>query len=252
MISQQQQIDSLQVLIDISDVYCASWVDPNDVPDQYNSTEILSHWLLQPLWWHYRLSQRVVMILLAQDNTGKSSALVMVLPQSCIKLSIRSDQSGDNQPLCLRWGSQSAWQTFYIIFHKSTCPSFNTLWPAQNVRHFTDNIFKCIFLTENIWILISISLKFVPKSLISNIPAFVQKVAWRQSGNKPLSESMILSLLMHICVIRPQWVNSLTPGKCGCNIWLVILKLIARINILSISSEITLRWMLCKTSLMIC
>ena len=41
--------------------------------------------------------------------------------------------------------------------------SFNILRLRQNGRHFPDDIFKCIFLNENVWILIMISLKFVPK-----------------------------------------------------------------------------------------
>ena len=32
-------------------------------------------------------------------------------------------------------------------------------------------------------------------------------MAWRRPGNKPLSELMMVSLLMHICVTQPQWVN---------------------------------------------
>ena len=83
----------------------------------------------------------------------------------------------------------------------------NTLRPRQNGRHFADDIFKCIFLTENVWIAINISLKFVPKVQINNIPASVQIMDWRQPGDKPLSEPMMLSLLTHICLTRPQWVN---------------------------------------------
>ena len=49
----------------------------------------------------------------------------------------------------------------------------NTLRPRQNGCHFADAIFKCIFLKENVWIPIKISLKFVPKSPINNIPALV-------------------------------------------------------------------------------
>ena len=52
-----------------------------------------------------------------------------------------------------------------------------------------------------------ISLKFVSLCPIDNIPALVQIMAWRRPGNKPLSEPMMASLLMHICVTRPQWVN---------------------------------------------
>ena len=83
----------------------------------------------------------------------------------------------------------------------------NTLRPKQNGPHFADDIFKCIFLNENAWILIKISLKFVPKGSINNIPALVQIMAWRRPGVKPLSEPSMVSLLTHICVIRPQWVN---------------------------------------------
>ena len=42
-----------------------------------------------------------------------------------------------------------------------------------NGRHFPDDIFKCIFLNKNVLILIKISLKFVPKGQINNIPALV-------------------------------------------------------------------------------
>ena len=49
----------------------------------------------------------------------------------------------------------------------------NTLRPRQNGRHFADDIFKCIFLNENAWISLKISLKCVPKVRIHNIPALV-------------------------------------------------------------------------------
>ena len=83
----------------------------------------------------------------------------------------------------------------------------NTLRPRQNGRHFTDDIFKRIFFNENVWISIKISLKFVPKGLINNIPALVLIMAWRWPGDKPLSEPMMVRSLTHICVTRPQWVN---------------------------------------------
>ena len=91
----------------------------------------------------------------------------------------------------------------YIIFF------LNTLRPRQNGRHYADDIFKCIFLNENVSIVIKISLKFVPKDPINNIPALVQIMAWRRAGNKPLSEPIMVSLSTHICVTRPQWVKLL-------------------------------------------
>ena len=84
---------------------------------------------------------------------------------------------------------------------------FNTLRLRQNGRHFAHDIFKCIFLNGNAWISLKISLKFVPKVRINNIPALVQIMAWRRPGDKPLSEPMMVSLLTHICVTRTQWVK---------------------------------------------
>ena len=51
------------------------------------------------------------------------------------------------------------------------------------------------------------SLKFVPKGPINNIPALVQIMAWRRPGDKPLSEPMMVRLPTHKFVTRPQLVN---------------------------------------------
>ena len=76
----------------------------------------------------------------------------------------------------------------------------NSLRLRQNGCHFPDNIFKCIFLNENVRILIKISLKFIPKNPINNIPVLIQIMAWRRPGNKPLSEPIIIILQTHICI----------------------------------------------------
>ena len=93
--------------------------------------------------------------------------------------------------------------------------SINTLRPRQNGRHFADDVFKCIFLNENVWILLKISLKFVPQGPINNIPSLVQIMAWRRPGDKLSSEPMMVCLLTHICVTRPQWVKiGIVRSKC--------------------------------------
>ena len=97
------------------------------------------------------------------------------------------------------------------VFRRQLCFSeaqLNTLRPRQNGRHFADNIFKCIFLNKNVRISLTISLKFIPEVRINNIPALVQIMAWRRSGDKSLTKPMMVSLLTHICVTRPQWVNT--------------------------------------------
>ena len=63
------------------------------------------------------------------------------------------------------------------------------------------------FQVHFLWIPIEISLKLVPKDLINNIPALVQIMAWCRPGDKPSYESMMVDLMTHVCVTRPQWVN---------------------------------------------
>ena len=106
----------------------------------------------------------------------------------------------ESQPIDTEMNRNQPWVGGSWIF-------FNMLRPRQNGRHFPDHIFKCIFLNENVWIPIKISLTFVPKGPINNIPALVQIMAWRRPGDKPLSEPMMVSLPTHICVTRPQWVK---------------------------------------------
>ena len=96
-----------------------------------------------------------------------------------------------------------------IIWRLQRCISMGlkTLRPRQNGQHFPDNFFKWIFFNENVWISIKISLKFVAKGPINDIPTFVQIMAWRRQGDKPLSESMLVSLMTHICVTQPRCVT---------------------------------------------
>ena len=105
--------------------------------------------------------------------------------------------------LCCQWdGNTRSWD-----ISSNSANLGNILRPRQNGRHFPDDIFKWIYLNENVWISINISLKFIPKGPINNIPTLVQVMAWHRPGDKPLSKPMMVRLPMHICVIQPQWVK---------------------------------------------
>ena len=127
-----------------------------------------------------------------------ASVCYMILDKPATKL-------GQGITITPQWNSGISSLTYTHSLQRQ----LNSLKPRQNGRHFADDIFKCIFLNEDVWILIKISLKFVPKGLINNIPALVQILAWRRPGDKPLSEPMMVGLLTHIglCVTRPQWVK---------------------------------------------
>ena len=109
----------------------------------------------------------------------------------------------------------------------------NTLRPRQNGRHFPDYIFTCIFVNENVKTFSKISLKFVPKGPINNIPALVQIMAWRRPGDKSLSEQMLVSLPTHICVTRPQWV------KKNPNLWNKRVRLLNVVNDVAVYDRAT-------------
>ena len=101
-----------------------------------------------------------------------------------------------------KYGTQiwsSLWlQTFYYTWHIEA----ETKWPSISQWQF-----QMHFLEWNYINLIKTSLKLVARGPINNIPAMVQVMDWRRSGDKPLSEPMMISLLRHICVTQPQWVN---------------------------------------------
>ena len=104
------------------------------------------------------------------------------------------------------------WHSFMLPYGVTRPQSVNTLRLKQNGHHFPYNILKWIFLNENVWILINISLNLVPMGPINNIPVMVQMMAWRRLGGKPLSEPMMHSFMTHIFVTRSQWVNSARQG----------------------------------------
>ena len=70
-----------------------------------------------------------------------------------------------------------------------------------------------------------------PRVPINNIPALVQIMAWRRPGDKPLSEPMMVNLLTHICVTRPQWVNHWHTYRYVCIIILIKCLCGARISV---------------------
>ena len=61
---------------------------------------------------------------------------------------------------------------------------FNSLRPRQNGRHFADDLFKCIFLNENVWISIKFHWRlFLRVRSINNNPAlFQQAIIWTNDG----------------------------------------------------------------------
>ena len=163
------------------------------------------------MFWH-------ILVLQVSCNfpvVGKTKYFNWELSNKCFH-SLAQFQSNSDHGLLKHpyWSIILHWQIYSLM-------DINTLRPRQNGRYATDDIFKRIFVNQNIWIPIKISLKFVPKGSINNISALVQIMAWRPPGDKPSSEPMMVNLPTHMCVTRPQWVNKTIcqPSACdNCNV----------------------------------
>ena len=119
--------------------------------------------------------------------------------------------------------------------------------------HFPDDMLKCIFLTENVSISLQISLKFVPKAGLSNIPALVQIMAWHQPGDRPLSEPMMVTSIYVSFSLNESNVSDITaplweestggfPHK-GLLMWTMLNKFS---RWLVLSETMLLMWYYCK------
>ena len=64
--------------------------------------------------------------------------------------------------------------------------------PGQNGRHFSDVVFKCIFINKKNCISIRISLKFVPTDPVDG-KHWLR--SWHQTGDKPLSDPMLTQFI---------------------------------------------------------
>ena len=72
------------------------------------------------------------------------------------------------------------------------------------MKHFADDILICILFSEKVWILIKISLMFLPKGPIDNMFALDQMIAWCRPGDKPLSKTMLVRLVQHTSRVSSQ------------------------------------------------
>ena len=114
---------------------------------------------------------------------------IFVGVDTCMYLSHSTTQEETDSPICFKINS---WH----------------IEAETNGRHFPDDIFKCICLNENVWMSIEISLEFIPKDPISNIPALIQITHWGR--------------VTHICVSKIISLgsdNGLSPGRRQAIIW---------------------------------
>ena len=107
-----------------------------------------------------------------------------------------------------------------------------THWGRDKMADISQTTFSNVF--SSMWMFeFRLKLKFVPKGPINTIPALAQIMAWRRPGDKPLSEAMLISLPMHICISFNELTHKIQPiarpsGWVRCvRIWEKIQRIIA-------------------------
>ena len=99
-------------------------------------------------------------------------------------------------------------------------------------------IFKLTLVTDGWVISCEIPLSWMSLNLSDDKSILVQVMAWcRQATSHYLNQCWPRSMSPY-GITRPQWVNSLAPERCRCNIRLVVFKLALKIGILRTFCEI--------------
>ena len=113
------------------------------------------------------------------------------------------------QSRSIPWSSKLAsWLKPNLAVLSQTGCQCLTHWGRDKMNNILQTTFSNVFSSMKMF---EFRLKFhwslFPGGPINNIPALVRIMAWRRSGDKPLSGPMMVSFPTHICVTRPQWVN---------------------------------------------
>ena len=89
------------------------------------------------------------------------------------------------------WASAGAVMTKFGPRIYETVTRKLTHWGRGKIAAVSQTSFSNVFLPWKAWISIEVSQKFIPNGSINNKRALVQILAWRRTGDKPLSEPMV-------------------------------------------------------------
>ena len=152
-------------------------------------------WMNIETEWHmYALMMEVIIVTVDGLSAVQCQAIIWINADLSWVGSLVTNFDGIHSKIYIHFLSMRYIWQYYLcnVSYFIEAKWVNSLRPRRNRRHFADDSFKCIFLNENMFISINISLKFIPRGLVNNIPALVQIMAWRRSGDKPLSEPMMI------------------------------------------------------------
>ena len=180
--------------------------------------------------WRHQMETFSALLALCAGNSPVTSEFSLQKPVTrsfdvffdlCLnkQLSKQSRRRWLEMPSCSLWSHCNPWVTacyavsISVSWHHVTAETndeihfFTTLthWGWEPMAAISQTTVSNAFSWTKIPI--KIPLKFVLMGPINNIPALVQIMARHRPGYKPLSEPTMASLLKHICITQPQWVN---------------------------------------------
>ena len=85
----------------------------------------------------------------------------------------------------------------------------NTFGWRKSWHQSADEILKCFFINEKYHIFIQISLRFIPKGPINNMPSMVQIMPWRHSDDNQLSDDSVVYWYIYIWNTQPWRIHTL-------------------------------------------
>ena len=133
-----------------------------------------------------------------------------------------------------------------ISFHYFVVHLFNSLALGRFGCNFKKSIFKLALLIGTFRASLEKVLRWMIENLTNDKSTFVHVMAWCcQATSHYLSQYWPRSMSPY-GIIRPQWDNSLAPGRCGSSFKIVTSEHMLQTKhakLLSSSSEITFRWM---------
>ena len=116
-----------------------------------------------------------------EENTCDHTVCQWQPVRICVNVLTRNSRGGES--------SKTATTLFTGVCIQHS--ELTNLRPRQNDHHLADGFFKFIFFTENCYVSIQLSLRYVPTCPTDINSALVYIMAWRRTGDKPLSEPMV-------------------------------------------------------------
>ena len=183
----------------------------------------LSHHILSPIVYTFQENGELVFISTVQFMMSANSRIRFGLQIACVYLYIAPSHYHHfanfiwrhwSYKMPVRYDLSSVWvrlsifSQLSIIQYLVLCVFSAPISFVMTEKIYT--LFLVIIIKSEVWTIthcLGLGHEIMVCAVCLSTFLLVHIMAWRRPGDKPLFESMMVSLPTHICVTRPQWVN---------------------------------------------